>query len=165
MPCDCRAIATACIASNTSSSFVWSRKSSHKLPDWVATLHCSTQGRRRATQALPRAALSCWTGVSWSASISHKNLVRKSSRSVTRRSLHGSPTMSIIVDLSAIALRQVVPAALKAVGVEVGGEAVARFLLERFVDQSQALTKALQTTNERAWKPMEVALAGESWWD
>ena len=73
--------------------------------------------------------------------------------------------MSIILGLSTLALRQVVDGACKAVGITKQGEAVANFLTERFTDHSQRLTKALQNANEKAWKSLEIALAGDSLWD
>jgi serine/threonine protein kinase len=73
--------------------------------------------------------------------------------------------MGILLNLSGIALRQVVGGALQTVGLGSGGDAVVGFLTERFTDHSQRLTKALQTANERAWKAFEVALGGESLWD
>jgi serine/threonine protein kinase len=73
--------------------------------------------------------------------------------------------MGILLNLSGIAIRQVVGGALQAVGFDGGGDAVIDFLTERFTDQSQRLTKALQNANERAWKAFEVALGGESLWD
>jgi hypothetical protein len=73
--------------------------------------------------------------------------------------------MSVFLSLSSLALRQLVEGACAALGVKDGGEAVVGFLTERFTDHSQRLTAALQTANGRAWKAMEVALAGESLWD
>jgi len=73
--------------------------------------------------------------------------------------------MGIIQSLSVLALRQVVNGALQAVGVSGGGDAVATFLIERFTDHSQRLTAALTTSNEKAWKALEIALAGESLWN
>ena len=55
--------------------------------------------------------------------------------------------------------------ASKAVGIDSGGEAVVKFLADRFTDHSQKLTAALQTANDRAWKAIEVALAGDSLWE
>jgi WD40 repeat protein/serine/threonine protein kinase len=73
--------------------------------------------------------------------------------------------MNIFFGLSSLALREVVDGACAAVGLQHSGEAVVGFLTERFTDQSQRLTAALQSANGRAWKAMEVALAGESLWD
>ncbi len=73
--------------------------------------------------------------------------------------------MGIMQNLSSLALRQVVDGACAVVGVSGGGEAVVSFLSRHFTDHSQKLTAALQSANERAWKALEVALAGESLWD
>jgi uracil-DNA glycosylase family 4 len=76
--------------------------------------------------------------------------------------------MRISTNLCALALKGVVVGACRAVGVE-GGEAavegVVGFLVRRFADHSQRLTEALRESNERAWKALEVALAGNSLWD
>ena len=36
---------------------------------------------------------------------------------------------------------------------------------QRFSDHSKQLTRALERANDRAWRAVEVALAGRSWWD
>ncbi len=72
--------------------------------------------------------------------------------------------MGIFLSLSGIALREVVGGALQKVGLS-GGDAVIDVLTERFTDHSQRLTKALQSANERSWKALEVALAGDSLWE
>jgi hypothetical protein len=41
---------------------------------------------------------------------------------------------------------------------------VLQMLTDHFSDQGQRLGKALQTANERSWKTIELALAGDSWW-
>ncbi len=48
---------------------------------------------------------------------------------------------------------------------ESAAEPVSRFLGDRFVNQSQRLTKALEKANDRAWATLEYALAGESLWE
>ncbi len=76
--------------------------------------------------------------------------------------------MSIIQDLSSLALRQILGGLCKAVGIEAGGsavEAVIRLLDQRFTDHSQLLSAALHKANASAWRALEVALAGDSWWD
>src|SRR4051794_20822700 len=76
--------------------------------------------------------------------------------------------MNIAQNLCALALKGVVGGACKVAGVEAGmgaAEGVAGFLTQRFVDHSQALTRALQKATEQAWKAVEVALAGDSFWD
>jgi serine/threonine protein kinase len=71
--------------------------------------------------------------------------------------------MRVVQNLAVLALRQLVSGACEKVGFDT--EAVVGFLAERFTDQSQRLTVALQEANERAWKALEIALAGESYWD
>jgi hypothetical protein len=76
--------------------------------------------------------------------------------------------MGIVHSLAGIAMRQLVRGALDAVGAGAAGEgveAVVAFLGERFTDHSQRLSKALGDANERAWTALEVALAGESFWE
>jgi hypothetical protein len=55
--------------------------------------------------------------------------------------------------------------------IHLGGEAaggvagkVAGFLAERFADQSKKINYILAEANNRAWRAVEVALAGESFW-
>jgi tetratricopeptide (TPR) repeat protein len=66
-----------------------------------------------------------------------------------------------MLNLSGLALRQIAGGALQTVG----GEKLVDLLADRFTNQSQKLTAALQTANERAWKSLEIALAGDSLWD
>jgi WD40 repeat protein/serine/threonine protein kinase len=70
--------------------------------------------------------------------------------------------MSVFQSLSVVALRQLVSAAGNAVGLGTTTDAIVDSLTRRFTDHSQRLTKALQTANERAWKALEIALAGDS---
>ncbi len=72
--------------------------------------------------------------------------------------------MSVFQSLSVVALRQLVSGACSAVGIG-GGDKVVGFLTDRFTDHSLKLTTALQTANERAWKALEIALGGESFWE
>jgi WD40 repeat protein/tRNA A-37 threonylcarbamoyl transferase component Bud32 len=75
--------------------------------------------------------------------------------------------MPILLNLSGLAVRQVLEGACRAVGMAVGETAfdgVVKFLSERFTDQSHRLPQALHKANESAWKALEVALAGESLW-
>jgi uracil-DNA glycosylase family 4 len=74
----------------------------------------------------------------------------------------------ITLNLCTLALQQLVGGACKAAGLDPGADAiqgVVGFLTRHFLDHSQRLTEALQLTNERAWKALEVALAGDSLWD
>jgi hypothetical protein len=76
--------------------------------------------------------------------------------------------MGLVQTLAPLTLRQLIAGACDAVGLRAGGEAavaVAGFLAERFTDDSQRLTKALADANDKAWKALEVALAGESFWE
>ncbi len=76
--------------------------------------------------------------------------------------------MSIMLHLSSLALRGAAAAAGDVVGIAGAGmvaDKVAGFLLERFVDQSQRLNRALARSTDRAWRAVELALAGNSWWD
>ncbi len=75
--------------------------------------------------------------------------------------------MSLMQQGAVLALRQILQGACQALGVGLGEAAVdsvEKFLSGRFTDHSQRLTVALRTANERAWKALEVALAGESFW-
>src|SRR5437763_10810922 len=75
--------------------------------------------------------------------------------------------MAVVQHLSALALRQLLEGACKAAGFEAGAaavEVVVGALARRFTDHSQKLTRALLRANERAWRALELALAGDSWW-
>ena len=76
--------------------------------------------------------------------------------------------MGTVLKLSALALREAAGGAAEAIGFKAGGvvaERVIDFLVVRFTDQSLRLNEALQRANERAWKSLEIALAGESLWE
>ena len=76
--------------------------------------------------------------------------------------------MAIIHNLSALALRQLIDGAVKAVGFKIaeeGADAVVGLLARYFTDHSQRLAAALHTANERAWRALEIALAGDSLWE
>ncbi len=64
--------------------------------------------------------------------------------------------MSILQLLSSFALRQVVG--------DVDGGGFSQLLGDRFTDGSQRLLSAIRRANEKAWKALEIALAGESLW-
>src|SRR6202011_5959743 len=70
----------------------------------------------------------------------------------------GEPPMGIVQHLSALALGPAVKTACDAAG------GLAAALAARFKDNSQRLGQALARANERAWQTLEVALAGDSWW-
>lgn len=63
--------------------------------------------------------------------------------------------MSITYELSVLALHQVLGER---------AESAFEFLEDRFSDRSQRASRALRVASERAWRCLEVALAGESWW-
>jgi uracil-DNA glycosylase family 4 len=76
--------------------------------------------------------------------------------------------MHITETLCALTLKQVVGGACEAIGLAAGPvavEGVVGFLSRRFADHSQALMEALEQANEKAWRALEVALAGDSLWD
>jgi hypothetical protein len=76
--------------------------------------------------------------------------------------------MRISTNLYALAMQQLIGGACKAAGVNPGAgavEGVVVFLTRHFRDHSSRLTEALEMTNERAWRALEVALAGDSLWD
>ncbi len=76
--------------------------------------------------------------------------------------------MIIHQNLSALALRQLVEGAVKAVGfkaAEEASDALVGFLTGHFIDHSQKLTAALAQANGHAWRALEISLAGDSWWE
>src|SRR5690348_13742480 len=76
--------------------------------------------------------------------------------------------MGIVQHLSVLAVRELVEGACRALGCGPGAavtDAVVAFLGSRFHDHSQALSQALKRANDRAWRAVELALAGTSWWE
>src|SRR5262245_28577019 len=73
--------------------------------------------------------------------------------------------MAIVQHLSLLALRPVLEGAFRAVGLDAGADAAVGFLAGRFTDHSARLTAALHKANANAWRALELALAGDSWWD
>ena len=76
--------------------------------------------------------------------------------------------MGVVQQLSLLALRQSVEGACQAVGVSAGErsvETVVNFLDKHFTDHSLALTAAMRRAGDRAWKALEIALAGEKIWN
>ena len=76
--------------------------------------------------------------------------------------------MHLTANVCALALRGVVGGACQLAGIQAGEGAVngvVSLLMRQFLDHSQRLNQALQHSNERAWRALEVALAGESFWD
>ena len=76
--------------------------------------------------------------------------------------------MDIFFNLSALALKDVAGDALQSIGGNLAGNAmghVAGFLYNHFRDHSDRLSKALFQSTDRAWKTLELTLAGESFWE
>src|ERR1700676_4645356 len=76
--------------------------------------------------------------------------------------------MRIAQNVCVLVLNRVAGVACDVVGLGGGKEVVeaaVHFLTERFTDHSKKLTEALEVANERAWKVLEIALAGESFWE
>ncbi len=76
--------------------------------------------------------------------------------------------MNLVLKLSTLAVRNLVDGACTATGVSGAGDvsvAVVSYLKERFTDHSECLIKALHKANERAWKALEMSLAGETLWE
>src|SRR5262245_18023839 len=75
--------------------------------------------------------------------------------------------MAIVRFLSSLSIRCVIPGVCQAAGLDVE-KASPDFLLfaigSRFRDHSQRLGEALQHSVERSWHALELALAGDSWW-
>ncbi|WP_439624471.1 WD40 repeat domain-containing protein [Gemmata sp.] len=73
--------------------------------------------------------------------------------------------MNLLSRASLFALGPLVSHACRAVGVAAVGDgalAVSRFVADRVSDQSLRVVEALAAASERAWRSLEVALAGES---
>jgi tetratricopeptide (TPR) repeat protein len=76
--------------------------------------------------------------------------------------------MSLFSKLAALAFKGAAGAAagsLGFVGAGGAGEAVAEFLANRIHDHSTNLTEALDRAQARAWRAVELCLAGPSWWN
>src|SRR4051812_39027026 len=74
--------------------------------------------------------------------------------------------MSIVTTVAMTAVRYVVCGACRATGVltEEAAEKAIAVLSDYYADHSQKLPKAINDANERAWKTLEIALAGDSLW-
>src|SRR5689334_1328171 len=73
--------------------------------------------------------------------------------------------MGVFTRLSMFALAPLVSGACRAVGLSAAGEGlsvVARFLSDRLADHSLRVSDALQGAADRAWRTLELALAGET---
>ncbi len=79
--------------------------------------------------------------------------------------------MAILQHLSSLALKPLLDAAAQALGVAGGppfggvADRLVTFLTDRFTDHSLKLHQALERSGDRAWQALELALAGDSWWD
>jgi len=76
--------------------------------------------------------------------------------------------MSILQHLSSLALKPLLDGAAQALGLSAASNAAERlvtFLTDRFTDHSQKLHQALERSGDRAWQALELALAGDSWWE
>ncbi len=76
--------------------------------------------------------------------------------------------MAILQSLCSLALGQLVEGACQAAGLGAGVpyiHSVVKFLNQHLTDHSQRLDKALRTSSDRAWKVLEISLAGTSWWE
>ena len=72
--------------------------------------------------------------------------------------------MSVSAQLSPVAARLVVGAASRATGLPASGGQAIDSLAERFADQSRRLPDATAAATERAWKTLELTLAGDTLW-
>jgi serine/threonine protein kinase len=75
--------------------------------------------------------------------------------------------MGIVQHLSTLAAGPVVKGACDAAGLaltDTPADKLGEALSGLFKDHSQRLGEALRKANERAWQALEVALAGDSWW-
>ncbi len=82
--------------------------------------------------------------------------------------------MSIVQKLSSLAVPYLFKGTCEVLGVALGEQTAesagkvfdgaVRFLHKHFSDHSQQLTEAVQRANDRAWRALEIALAGDSWW-
>src|SRR5262249_29107057 len=79
--------------------------------------------------------------------------------------IRGGDAMRVFSRLSLFALAPLVSGACRAVGLSAAGDglsAVARFLSDRLSDHSLRVADALKAAADRAWRALELALAGES---
>ena len=76
--------------------------------------------------------------------------------------------MSILNHLGGLALKGAAEGAAHLTGVGAigaGAEVIAGLLQKQFSDNSQRLPRAIERAATRAWRAVEVSLAGRSWWD
>src|SRR5262249_45522521 len=87
---------------------------------------------------------------------------------VTRRANPEAPLMVVLQQLSVSAARNLLEGFCSSIGSQAGpaaAEAATKFLGARFIDHSARLGEALTRANAGAWRALELALAGDSWWD
>jgi hypothetical protein len=76
--------------------------------------------------------------------------------------------MAIVQDLSVLAVRTLFEGFCTSIGFEASAaaaEAAVKFLGNRFVDHAGRLGDALTRSTAHSWRALELALAGDSWWD
>jgi tetratricopeptide (TPR) repeat protein len=76
--------------------------------------------------------------------------------------------MRIVLRLSALALGPVLRGVCETAGLQLAGsacETAVNVVLDHFRDHSERLPEALREAGDRAWKALELTLAGDSWWD
>jgi hypothetical protein len=76
--------------------------------------------------------------------------------------------MAVVQHLSVLAVRALFEGFCTSIGFAAGpaaAEAAVTFLGNRFTDHSARLSDALGRASASAWRALELALAGDSWWD
>jgi hypothetical protein len=76
--------------------------------------------------------------------------------------------MAIVENLSVLAVRTLFEGFCKSIGFEAGAaaaDAAVKFLGNRFTDHAGRLGAALTRATGHSWRALELALAGDSWWD
>src|SRR5262249_54883975 len=82
--------------------------------------------------------------------------------------LRGGMRMAGMQSLPVLAVRSLFEGFCRSIGFEAGiavSEAAVKFLGTRFVDHSGRVNGALARATDNAWRALELALAGDSWWD
>jgi hypothetical protein len=72
--------------------------------------------------------------------------------------------MAILQQLSLLAMQQLIEGVCDSLGFR-KADVLINHLKEHFGNQSQRLADTLAAANQRAWQALEIALAGESWWE
>ncbi len=76
--------------------------------------------------------------------------------------------MAIVQQLSVLAVRHLFEGFCSSIGFPAGAaaaDAAVKFLGNRFTDHSDRMNAALGRAGTGAWRALELALAGDSWWD